>query len=88
MLVWIENRGSTSEEKIGGLEYTAIELWNSVWRLWKKSECIISELEDNFEWTITCVTGIKKKNTSGQEAEGKNRLEEIMAEMFPVWWKL
>lgn len=51
----------------------------------EKSECIISELEDNFEWTITCVTGIKKKkNTSGQEAEEKNRLEEIMAEMFPV----
>ena len=40
----------------------------------EKSECIISELEDNFEWIITCVTKKKKKKkkkTSGQEAGEK-----------------
>ena len=49
---------------------------------YEKSECIISELEDNFEWTTTCATGIKIKKR--QEAKEENRLEEIMAEMFPV----
>ena len=37
----------------------------------EKSECIISELEDNFEWIITCVNKKKKKTTSGQEAGEK-----------------
>ena len=50
----------------------------------EKSECIISELEDNFEWIITCVTKKKKKQPQGKKQEKKNRLEEIMAEMFPV----
>ena len=53
----------------------------------EKSECIISELEDNFEWIITCVTKKKKKKKKqpqGKKQEKKNRLDEIMAEMFPV----
>lgn len=27
----------------------------------EKSECIISELGDNFKWATTCVTGVKGK---------------------------
>lgn len=84
MLVWIENRGGTSEEKDW---WTWISTQNeTVCEDYEKSECIISELEDNFEWTTTCATGIKIKKR--QEAKEENRLEEIMAEMFPVWWTI
>ena len=40
---------------------------------YEKSECIISELEDNFEWIITCVTKKKKK----KQPQGKKQEKKI-----------
>ena len=59
-LFGLKTEEGLQKKKIGGLEYTAIESTQNetVCEDYEKSECIISKLEDNFEWTITCVTGI------------------------------